>query len=206
MAFSNTLRYLRKQDKLTQKELGDILGISKSTISMYENGNREPDFETLEKIADYFNVDMNILTGISAQAAVPYDNILPFPRMNAVPLVGSIACGTPILAEENVEQLVDMPEHVRADFALRCKGDSMVGARIYDGDIVYIRQQPTVDNGEIAAILIDDEATLKRFYRHENNVVLQPENPAYPPRVYSGEELESVRILGKAVAFTSNIK
>ena len=206
MAFSNTLRYLRKQDKLTQKELGDILGISKSTISMYENGNREPDFKTLEKIADYFNVDMNILTGISAQASTSPDNILPFPRMNAVPLVGTIACGTPILAEENVEQMVDMPEHVRADFALRCKGDSMVGARIYDGDIVYIRSQPMVDNGEIAAVLIDDEATLKRVYRRDNNVVLQPENPSYPPLVYSGDELESIRILGKAVAFTSNIK
>lgn len=133
------------------------------------------------------------------------DNIISMPRMNSVPLIGTIACGVPILAEENVEEYVDLPEHIKADFALRCRGDSMTGARINDGDIVYIRQQSDVQNGEIAAVVIDDEATLKRLYRNGGTVILQPENPAYPPLAFSGSDLDSVHILGKAVAFTSII-
>lgn len=127
------------------------------------------------------------------------------PRMSSVPIIGEIACGVPILAEENIEEYVDLPEHIRADFALRCKGDSMTGARINDGDIVYIRQQPTVANGEIAAVRIENEATLKRVYRNGGTVILQPENPAYSPMAFTGDALNDVAILGKAVAFTSKI-
>ncbi|MCI7811589.1 MAG: transcriptional repressor LexA [Clostridiales bacterium] len=132
-------------------------------------------------------------------------NILPMPATYTVPLLGTIACGEPILAAENIEDNVEVPENIHADFALRCKGDSMINARIHDGDIVYIRQQPAVNNGEIAAVLIGDEATLKRVYVYEDHVVLQPENPAYEPLVYFGETMSTVRILGKAVGFTSII-
>ena len=131
------------------------------------------------------------------------DNILPMPATYTVPLLGTIACGEPILAAENIEDNVEIPEHIHADFALRCKGDSMINARIHDGDIVYIRQQPAVNNGEIAAVLIGDEATLKRVYVYEDHVVLQPENPAYEPLVYFKAAMQAVRILGKAVGFTS---
>lgn len=131
------------------------------------------------------------------------DNILPMPATYTVPLLGTIACGEPILAAENIEDNVEIPEHIHADFALRCKGDSMINARIHDGDIVYIRQQPAVNNGEIAAVLIGDEATLKRVYVYEDHVVLQPENPAYAPLVYFKDAMQAVRILGKAVGFTS---
>lgn len=131
------------------------------------------------------------------------DNILPMPATYTVPLLGTIACGEPILAAENIEDNVEVPEHIHADFALRCKGDSMINARIHDGDIVYIRQQPAVNNGEIAAVLIGDEATLKRVYVYEDHVVLQPENPAYEPLVYFKDAMQTVRILGKAVGFTS---
>lgn len=133
------------------------------------------------------------------------DNILPMPATYTVPLLGTIACGEPILAAENIEDNVEVPENIHADFALRCKGDSMINARIHDGDIVYIRQQPAVNNGEIAAVLVGDEATLKRVYVYEDHVVLQPENPAYEPLVYFGETMSTVRILGKAVGFTSII-
>ena len=131
--------------------------------------------------------------------------------MKQIPLVGTIACGQPITAVEEVSEMVDMPDHIRADFALRCKGDSMVGARIYDGDMVYIRQQPQVENGEIAAVLIEDgaeyaEATLKRVYLSDSQRVLQAENPLFRPLVFAGPEIEKIRILGKAVAFTSSIK
>jgi repressor LexA len=126
--------------------------------------------------------------------------------MSRVPLLGTIACGEPILAEENLEGKVDLPEQIHADFALRCQGDSMINARIFDGDIVYIHQQDTVEDGQIAAVLIEDEATLKRVHFFDDHIVLAPENPTFRPLVYWGEEMNELRILGLAVAFTSTVR
>lgn len=216
--FSERFKLLRKERGLSQAALATELGFTKSSVNMYERGDREPGLESLETIADFFNVDMDYLLGKSdvpnrflytsasdAESGALPDNIIPMPKTYKVPLLGTIACGEPILAAENIEDDVDIPEHIHADFALRCKGDSMINARIHDGDIVYIRQQPAVNNGEIAAVLIGDEATLKRVYVYEDHVVLQPENPAYEPLVYFGETMSTVRILGKAVGFTSII-
>ena len=202
--FGNRLRQLRKEDNLTQKELAAKLGLAFSTISMYERGIREPDFETAEAIADYFNVSMDFLLGKSTNSA-PMGNIIPMPNFNTVPLLGTIACGEPILADENLEGEVSIPDDIKADFALRCSGDSMIDARILDGDIVYIHQQPTVNNGEIAAVLIGDEATLKKVFISEGTITLLACNSNYQPFVYSGEKLNEIRILGKAVGFTSRI-
>lgn len=202
--FGSRLRQLRKEDNLTQKELAAKLGLAFSTISMYERGIREPDFETTEAIADYFNVSMDFLLGKSTNSA-PMGNIIPMPHLNTVPLLGTIACGEPILATENLEGEVSIPDDIKADFALRCSGDSMIDARILDGDIVYIRQQPTVNNGEIAAVLIGDEATLKKVFISEGTITLLACNSNYQPFVYSGEKLNEIRILGKAVGFTSRI-
>lgn len=200
--FSKQLRKLRQSHKLTQIELAKRLGLSYSAISMYERGERQPNFETLEAIADFFNVPMSTLI---EKSTPPYNNIMPMPEMTTIPLLGSIACGEPITAVENIEDYVTMLKSVKADFALRCKGDSMIDARILDGDIVYIRQQAKVENGEIAAVLIGDEATLKRVYISADTVTLMPANQKYSPLVYSGEEINEIRILGKAVAFTSAI-
>lgn len=187
------------------KELGHILGLAESTISQYETGKRDPDYETLLKLGEFFGVSVGYI--LCAEDAPSYtSNIMPMPKMNQVPLLGSIACGEPILAEENIEGMVDMPERVAADFALRCKGDSMINARIFDGDVVYIRQQPQVNDGEIAAVLVDDEATLKRVRLYPDHVSLEPENPQYRPLVYWGEDMAAVRIIGKAVAFTSTVR
>lgn len=134
------------------------------------------------------------------------DNLLPLPKTKKVPLVGTIACGEPITAVENIEDYISMPENVHADFCLRCKGDSMINARIFDGDIVYIRQQPDVENGEIAAVLIENEATLKRVFKHKDSLELRAENPTFSPMYYEGAELEGIRILGKAVAFLSGVR
>lgn len=202
--FGSRLRQLRKEDDLTQKELASKLGLAFSTISMYERGIRQPDFETAEAIADYFNVSMDFLLGKSANTS-PMGNIIPMPKFNTVPLLGTIACGEPILAEENLEGEVKIPVDIKADFALRCSGDSMVDARILDGDIVYIHQQPTVNNGEIAAVLIGDEATLKKVFISADTITLLACNSNYEPFVYSGEKLNEIRILGKAVGFTSKI-
>nr|DAV37504.1 MAG TPA: Repressor protein CI [Caudoviricetes sp.] len=214
--FSERFKLLRKERGLSQAALATELGFTKSSVNMYERGDREPGLESLETIADFFNVDMDYLLGKSdvqnrflytpasdAESVALPDNIIPRPATYTVPLLGTIACGEPILAAENIEDNVEVPEHIHADFALRCKGDSMINARIHDGDIVYIRQQPAVNNGEIAAVLIGDEATLKRVYVYEDHVVLQPENPAYAPLVYFKDAMQAVRILGKAVGFTS---
>lgn len=203
MKFPDILKQLRSQDNINQADLAKAIGVSRSTIGMYECGEREPDFETMEAIADYFNVTMDYLHGKSNN--ISFENIIPLPNMNKIPLLGTIACGEPILAEENIESEINIPEDIHADFALRCKGDSMIDARIMDGDIVYIRQQPTVNNGEIAAVLIGDEATLKRVYISNNTITLMPCNPKYQPYVYTNEQLNEIRILGKAIGFTSTI-
>lgn len=133
-------------------------------------------------------------------------NIEPLPEFDLTPLLGTIACGTPLLAEQNIEEYIKVDRRIRASFALRCKGDSMINARIFDGDIVFIRRQQDVDNGEIAAVLIDGEATLKRVYKYPNRVELRSENPTFPVIHVEGEGLSALQILGKAVAFISTVR
>ena len=205
--FSEELKKLRKQKNLTQQKLADALGIAKSTISMYENGNREPDCETSEAIADYFNVRLDDLLGRKNpfSSNLP-NNIIPIPKMKKIPLLGTIAWGEPILATENIDCYIGVDESSDATFALRCKGDSMITARIFDGDVVYIRPQPDVENGEIAAVLIGNDATLKKVYKAPNKLTLSPCNPLYSDLVYTDEQLNEIKILGKAVAFTSVIR
>lgn len=204
---SDMLIYLRKRNGLSQQALSEKLGITRSAIGMYETGKREPDLETLEAFADFYNVDMNTLTGRGEAPGLPA-NVFPLQPMARVPLMGRIACGEPILAEENIEEYVDQPRHIQADFALECKGDSMVGAGIRSGDVVYIRSQPEVENGQIAAVLVDgDEATLKRFYFDGQVVQLVAENPQYAPMVFVGEDISKrLRVIGRAVAYTHAIR
>ncbi len=205
--FFKRLKELRVSRNMTQSQLADLLGVAKSTVSMYENGRREPDLETLEAIADIFNVDLNSLASSKdTNVFFKIPNIMPLPETKVVPLLGDIACGEPILATENIADYVKIDMSVDADFALRCKGDSMINARIFDGDIVYIRQQSDVDDGEIAAVLIGEEATLKKVYKTESKIVLRPCNPMYEDIVYSCDELNDIRILGKAIMFSSLVR
>ncbi len=189
--FSEQLRRLRAEAGLSQSGLAQAIGTSKSSINMYERGEREPGFATLSALCDLFQVEPGVLLGSSAP-------------QRALPLLGEIACGQPIFTNEEREPCIP-PMGVRADFALRAHGDSMIGARITDGDLIFIRRQPTVENGEIAAVVIGDTATLKRvyYYPEEQKLSLNAENPRYAPLIYVGEELEQVQILGKAVAFQS---
>ncbi len=203
------LKVLRINNGLNMKQVAAALNIPYTTYVSYEKGNREPNREMLIKMADFYHTTIDyILNKPDATVNYGYDsavNIIPLPKTKLVPLLGTIACGTPIFAEENVELMVSVPEQIRADFALRCKGDSMIGAHIFDNDIVYIQKQDTVENSEIAAVLINDEATLKRFYRYGNTVVLRAENPAFKEIEYSNEDINKLRILGKAVYFLSKI-
>lgn len=224
--FNERLKLLRRESGLSQQDFAKQLGTSKSSVNMYERGEREPGIETLEAIADYFNVDMDYLLGKSdhrsksawledidnsidldiLRSQVKFENLFPIERKR-YPLIGTIACGKPITANEEKELYIEAGANIKADFCLRAKGDSMIGARIYDGDIVFIRKQEMVDDGEIAAVLID-EATLKRvYYDQESNVIqLFAENPQYKTMRFAGEELDHIRILGKAVALQTDIK
>lgn len=202
---SDIIKDRRIELGLTMKDVADYVGVSEGTVSRWESGNiANMKRSRIYKLAEALKISPLVLLGVESSATP--DNILPMPAMRKIPLVGSIACGTPILAAENIEGDVDIPEHIHADFALRCKGDSMINARIYDGDIVYIRQQDTVEHGQIAAVLINDEATLKRVHLFDDHIVLEAENPQYRPRTFWGEEMNSLRILGKAVAFTSGVR
>lgn len=209
MAIKDRLKSQRAHKNMTLEEVARKVGVTRATIQKYENGiiaNIPSD--KIEALAEALDTTPAYIMGWDEnQAAVP--GILPLPANKAYPLVGDIACGTPILAEENITEYIQFPGDLNADFCLRCKGDSMVDARIFDGDIVFIRKQVEVSNGEIAAVQIgEDTATLKRVYRSEdgNTLTLMAANPAYAPMVYSGEQLASVRILGKAVNFLSAVK
>lgn len=193
---------------ITQEELASALGVSRSTIGMYETGSREPGFETSEAIADIFNVDMDYLMGrslVERKHPVASDippGFMPLPETYKVPLVGRIACGQPITAEENIEDYMDVPKGKHVDFCLLCEGDSMIDAGIDDGDIVYIRKQPDVENGQIAAVRIGDEATLKRVYKANDHITLMPANGAYPPLTYALDAMNDVHVEGRAIGWT----
>lgn len=191
---------------MTQQELAEKVGFkTASAVNKIELGLRDINQTKIRAFANALGVTPGELMGDSKSNTL-ISNIIPLPKTKMVPLVGTIACGEPILANENIEEMVPMPEHINADFALRCKGDSMINARILDNDIVYIRQQETVENGEIAAVLIDNEATLKRFYRYGDTVVLRAENPNYKEFEYKKEQLNEIKILGKAVHFLSVVQ
>lgn len=208
MTTGQRMKQRRKDIGLSAERLADILGVSPATVYRYENGDIEKvPGDRLAPIAEALRTTPAFLMGWEDEPSNSAPgNILPLPSMKKIPLIGTIACGAPVLAEEHIEDYVDLPGHIRADFSLICKGDSMINARIFDGDIVYIRQQDTVESGQIAAVLIDGEATLKRVRLFEDHISLEPENPQYRPLVYWGEEMNTVRILGKAVAFTSTIR
>lgn len=189
---------------LSVDDLAAMLGKNRATVYRYESDEIENfPMQIIEPLAKALKTTPAYIMGWDD--SLP-DNILPMPKMRRIPLLGTIACGTPITAEQNYDGDVDLPDDIHADFALRCKGDSMICARIYDGDVCYIRRQPTVESGQIAAVLIEDEATLKRVRLYDDHIVLEPENPTYRPLVFWNEEMSSVTILGLAVAFTSYVK
>ena len=203
---SNRLKTLRLEKGMTLAEIAQALSTSKQTIHRYENGViANIPHDKIEKLAEVLGVTPASLMGWE-EDVYSYDNIIKITKKR-LPIIGNIACGEPIYAQEEHESFAAVNSDIDATFCLRAKGDSMTGARIHDGDIVFIRQQSMVDNGNIAAVVINDEATLKRvyYYPDEGKLILSPENPKYAPMVYIGHELENIKILGKAVAFQSSV-
>ena len=204
MSIAENIKRIRLEHGLSQAELGKIAGVSDKAVSTWELGLKTPRMGAVEKMANYFGITKSaIVDDVQPTPATPIPpGFIPMPQMRKVPLVGSIACGTPILAQQNIDGSVDAPEDIRCDFALRCKGDSMIDAGIHDGDAVYIRIQPEVENGEIAAVRIGEEATLKRVYYDGTTLTLMPANAAFAPMVYTGPQLEEVHIEGRVVGWT----
>mgnify|MGYP002626258323 CR=1 FL=1 len=201
--FGENLKRIRESRGMSQSELAKFLGTTRQTINRYERNEREPSIKVAAIYADKLGVSVSHLTGHEPPASVP-TGFIPIPLTVKRPLVGRIACGDPITAEENIEDYVDVPADVSCDFCLLCSGDSMIDAGISDGDIVYIRAGVEVHDGEIAAVRIGEEATLKRIYidRAHNVVTLSPANANYAPKQYRDEELYDLHIEGKAVGFT----
>ena len=214
MTIGKRIKDLRTSLGMTQDELAKLTGYkSRSSIQKIESGERDITQSTIAAFAKALKVTPSVIMGWEENnennTAPDYSNIkgiMPLPEMRKVPLLGAVACGKPIYREE--DEWISLPSDIKADFCLRCEGDSMIDARINDGDIVFIKSCPEVDNGQIAAVSIDNEVTLKRvfYYPEKNRLVLYPENKAYEPFVYMNEELNDVRILGRAVMFLSGVK
>lgn len=208
MTVGDRIRQARLEQDVTQQELADYIGVSKQAVYKYEN-NIVTNIPTdkVDAIARRLKVSPAYLMGWEEQPtpATPIPpGFIPMPQMRKVPLVGSIACGTPITAEQNTEGMVCVPSSWRATFTLICRGSSME-PRIHDGDLVAIRSQEIVETGEIAAVRIGEEATLKHVYLHDNFIELRPENPAFESIILTKEEMNTVVIEGKAVGLCRDI-
>lgn len=218
MAFlGERLKIALKNKNMKQSVLAYRLGVDRSYITNYISGRYSPKTDILHKMAEILNVSPAWLLGYDVpmheddtrfenNSSLEEYGLRPV-RLKRFPMLGEIACGQPIFANEEHESYIDASANIEADFCLTARGDSMIGVRINDGDIVFIKKQSIVRNGEIAAVIIDDEATLKTwfYYPEKQKLVLTPANQNYEPLVYVGSELETITCLGKAVCFMSKI-
>lgn len=207
MTKGERIKLKREQRGISQNELALKINVSKQNMYKYENDiiTNIPS-DKIELIAKALNVSPAYIMGWEDEPDIySYDNIAPM-KTQKVRMLGEIACGQPIYCNEDYETFIETSADIKADFCLTARGDSMINARIFDGDIVFIREQPIVENGEIAAVIVNDEATLKRVYIKPDKVILRPENPMYDDIVYEKERMNEVRILGKAVAFQSVVR
>ena len=205
---STKLKSLRKEKGMSLEQIAEAVGISRQTVHRYETGaiSNIP-HDKIEALARVLGTTPSILMGWDNDSRIATLNNITVAEVTAVsakklPVLGNVACGEPIFATEEQGCYVSAGMDMGADFCLTAKGDSMINARIFDGDLLFVKQQPSVDNGEIAVVLIDDEATVKRVYFDRENAILtlMPENPTYKPMRYMGSQLDRVRILGKVIS------
>lgn len=198
------LRELRKKQGLTMKQLGEIIGASESTVSLYENGRREPSHETLLKLAEYFGVSVDYILRGEASEAEFLHPAQPRPHGVRIPVLGDVAAGVPIEAVTDIldyEEIEESLAHTGQFFGLRIKGASME-PRMKDGDVVIVRQQETADTGDTVVVLVNgDSATVKKIKYAPNGITLLPTNPMHDPLFYTVAEVESlpVRVIGRVV-------
>lgn len=182
----------RKRQNISLRELEKLTGIPKSTLSRYENGSRKFPTNKVEIFAKALHIDPLKLLGV--------DNVMSIDSLIKVPIIGTIACGTPILAEQNISGYQYIPSDFVSEtknlFFLRCQGDSMQPT-IKNGSLVLVHKQPCVEDNEVAAVLINDQATLKRIKHLDNQILLMPDNKDYSPIIL--KQHDDNRVLGKAI-------
>lgn len=203
---SNNLSYYMEQNNVNNKELASILNVSESTVGKWILKKSTPRMGVIEKIANYFNIEKSDLI----EDKLKNTNLSQIPGIKMikkfvnVPILGEIACGEPIFCQQNYDGFFQIDEDLdRPDFCLTANGDSMIDVGINDGDLVFMRETPIVENGKIAAVLIDDTVTLKRFYKNNNEVILQPENKSYSPIIIREGDGQNIRILGEMIGMYS---
>lgn len=217
MTLGEVIAEYRVNHSLSMDKFAELSGLSKAYISMLEKNRTQrgkepsPSIDVYRSVAAALGISVDeLIRKVDGKISLFPSNLAPMPKTSKAPRLGSIACGEPILAEQNIEGYDDVPDYVKCDFTLLCKGDSMTGARIYDGDIVCIKQQEEAQNGQIAAVLVDGEfeteATLKRVRLLKDGIALWPENPAYEPWIFTGEDANRVHIIGIATHFISVAK
>lgn len=204
--FKSRLAAAMAEKNIKAAELSRRTGISKPRLSQYKNGVYVPKADAICAMARVLGVSEGYLLG-TTESPEP-DVYVANAKFKALPVIGEISCGNPVFANEEDDGLVYTDADTDADFCLIAKGDSMKDARINNGDTVFIKRSDSVNNGEIAAVIINDEATLKRvyYYPETSKLMLIPENASYEPLVFMGAELEKIRIIGRAVAFKSDIR
>lgn len=201
---SARLRLALDNNNMKQVDLAQKTGIPKSAISQYLSGKVNPKQDKIFLMAKALGVTEAWLMGVEEEnttstTATLHPSLTPA-KYKKFKVLGDIACGQPIEAIQQVEEFIETELNVHADYVLHCKGDSMINARIFNGDYVFIKEQPEVENGEIAAVEMDGTVTLKRFYRYDEYIELRAENPTYKPIIIHQTDFDSIRILGKAVA------
>jgi len=190
------IKEFRLKRGMSQEELAHLLGTTKQTVSRYETGERKANQDILFKLSEIFNVSIDDFFPSKKETVLKTVNL----TFTKLPVVGSVSCGNGVLAYQEIEGYEEVPTswlNGGEYFFLRAKGDSMINARIMDGDLLLIRRQDDVENGEIAAVLIDGEAVLKRVYKTNGTIILQSENPKYQPIVLQKDNMKDVRIIGK---------
>ena len=208
MELKDILNQLKSENGLTTDRLSQLSGVPKGTLNKLLNGEtRNPRGDTLRRIAAALNCSAEVFYGGEYTPALHAlrnrDDILPITR-RSIPMPGEIAAGRPLYMDEQHE-IITCSDSINGDFALKVRGDSMIGARIHDGDIVFIRQQDDVEEGEIAAVILDDAITLKRVFHIKNGLQLLSMNDKYPPMIFTFDECDCIRIVGKAVGFQSSL-
>lgn len=199
--FSKNLNQYLQSAKMNTADLASALSLPFSTVSDWVHGRKYPRMDKVQAIADYFGIMKSDLT--EEQRTLPPDAIpIDFSKYHRIPILGRISAGLPIYADEHIEgyTLTDLNGGAEY-FALRVRGDSMNAIRINDGDIIIIRRQDEVEQGEIAVVLVDEQdATVKRFYSSETTVTLMPQstNPEHKPQMYDLSKTR-IKVLGKAI-------
>ena len=212
MTTGELIKQRRKDLGISAEMIAEKLKVSPATIYRYENGAiQKIPLEKAKEISKILNIDIFSVIDFETASDLLFNglasNVQPMPSTYKVPRLGRIACGDPILAEDNIEDYDDVPSYIKCDFTLVCRGDSMINARIFDGDIVCIKADAEVNSGDIAAVLVDDDtATLKRVRLFDDHIILEPENPTYKPKVFWNDDMNRVRIIGKATHFISTVK